>query len=60
MSGVELLVLLLSVAPSLATEIIGILQKSGHVTAQEWADYIALKWPTADSFFATTPPAVKP
>ena len=51
MSGVELLILLLTVAPTLATEIINILAKTGHVTAQDWSDYIAQKWPDKDSFF---------
>jgi hypothetical protein len=56
MTGVELLVLLLTVAPSLATEIINLLNKGGHVTAQEWTDYIVQRWPDKDSFFGTKAP----
>jgi len=56
-SGVELMILLLTVAPQLAGEVIAILNKSGHVTAEEWAAYIAQKWPDKDSFFK---PAVTP
>ena len=54
MSGVELMILLLTVAPQLAGEVIAILNKSGKVTAQEWADYINQKWPDKDSFFKPT------
>jgi hypothetical protein len=56
MSGVELVILLLSVAPTLAQEVIAILTKNGHVSAQEWADYIAKRWPDAESFFHPAPP----
>jgi hypothetical protein len=56
MSGVELVILLLSVAPTLGQEVLSILQKGGHVSAQEWADYISKRWPDAESFFHPAAP----
>ena len=60
MSGVELLILLLTVAPTLGAQVLAILQTSGHVTADEWAAYIAKTWPDAESFFHPPAPAVPP
>ncbi len=59
MSGVELVILLLTVAPQLGAQVLAILQKTGKVTAEEWAAYIAQKWPDAESFFKPAP-AVTP
>ena len=56
MSGIELLIVLLTVAPDLAVKVMAILQKSGHVTPEEWATYMQAKWPDANSFFTVTVP----
>jgi hypothetical protein len=60
MTGVELVILLLTVAPTLGAQVLAILQKGGHVTADEWAAYIAQKWPDAESFFHPPVPPVTP
>jgi hypothetical protein len=60
MSGVELVILLLTVAPTLGAQVLAILQKTGHVTAEEWAAYISQKWPDAESFFHPPAPTVTP
>lgn len=55
-----LMLMLLQEAPVLAVKLMAIWTKQGKVTAEEWAAFIAAKWPDAESFFTPipTPPAV--
>ena len=54
---IGLMLLLIQEAPTLAVKLMGIWTTQGKVTAQEWADFIATKWPDAEGFFH---PAVTP
>ena len=60
MSGVELVILLLTVAPTLGAQVLAILQNNGKVTAEEWAVYISQRWPDAESFFHPPAPSEPP
>ena len=54
------ILILLQEAPALAVKVMAIFTKKGVVTADEWAQFIADKWPDADSFFKPAPPVTPP